>query len=69
MENISLVTWDQVLLLDKHLASEWKQMVDSVNIHEMAHRWRFHFLRSLLPMPKRKQSSHLGLPHVTLPCV
>jgi len=37
MENISLVTWDQVLLLDKHLASEWKQMVDSVNIHEMAH--------------------------------
>jgi aminopeptidase N len=37
MENISLVTWDDVFMLDKNLAAEWGYVVDSVNIHEMAH--------------------------------
>ncbi|MGQ0614835.1 MAG: M1 family aminopeptidase [Planctomycetaceae bacterium] len=37
MENISLVTWDDLFLLDEALASEWVRRVDSVNIHEMAH--------------------------------
>ena len=37
MENISLVTWDEIFLLDKELAEEWGDYVDAVNIHEMAH--------------------------------
>ncbi|KAI8375207.1 peptidase family M1-domain-containing protein [Blakeslea trispora] len=37
MENISLVTWIETLLLDETLALERKQLVDCVNIHEMAH--------------------------------
>jgi hypothetical protein len=40
MENISLVTWDDVFMLDKNLAAEWGYVVDSINIHEMAHRLR-----------------------------
>jgi aminopeptidase N len=38
MENISLVTWDAIYLLDKNLAAEWKYIADFINIHEMAHR-------------------------------
>jgi aminopeptidase N len=37
MENISLVTWDEIFLLDEVLAAEWGDYVDAVNIHEMAH--------------------------------
>ncbi|OBZ84302.1 Glutamyl aminopeptidase [Choanephora cucurbitarum] len=37
MENISLVTWVEVLLLDETLALERKLIVDTVNIHEMGH--------------------------------
>jgi len=37
MENISLVTWDEIFLLDDALQSEIGDLVDSVNIHEMAH--------------------------------
>jgi aminopeptidase N len=37
MENISLVTWDSVFLLDKKLAVEWKWLVDSIVLHECAH--------------------------------
>jgi len=37
MENISLVTWDDVMVLDETLASELQRRIDSVNIHEMAH--------------------------------
>jgi hypothetical protein len=35
-----LVTWDDVFMLDKNLAAEWGYVVDSINIHEMAHRLR-----------------------------
>lgn len=37
MENITLVTWDKAFLLDERLASEWENLVDMINIHEMAH--------------------------------
>ena len=37
MENISLVTWDETLVLDPALHPELGMRVDSVNIHEMAH--------------------------------
>jgi aminopeptidase N len=37
MENISLVTWDSVFLLDKKLAVEWKWLVDSIVLHECSH--------------------------------
>ena len=37
MENISLVTWDDVFVVDEILAEEWGHYVDAVNIHEMAH--------------------------------
>ncbi|MCZ6786304.1 MAG: M1 family metallopeptidase [Planctomycetota bacterium] len=37
MENISLVTWDERLLVDEVLGSEFAYFVDAVNIHEMAH--------------------------------
>lgn len=37
MENISLVSWDDVFVLDETLAREWTWLVDQVNIHEMAH--------------------------------
>lgn len=35
MENISLVTWTDMLLTDETNALERKAMVDSINIHEM----------------------------------
>lgn len=37
MENISLVTWNDKFLLDETWALERKQIMDTVNIHEMAH--------------------------------
>lgn len=38
MENISLVSWDDVFVLDEGLMrEEWGWLVDQVNIHEMAH--------------------------------
>ncbi|MFN3982594.1 MAG: M1 family aminopeptidase [Caldilinea sp.] len=37
MENISLVSWDERLVLDETLAAEWTWLLDAVNIHEMAH--------------------------------
>lgn len=37
MENISLVSWDDVFVLDETLAQEWSWLVDQINIHEMAH--------------------------------
>ncbi|MFO7632214.1 MAG: M1 family aminopeptidase [Caldilinea sp.] len=37
MENISLVSWDERLVLDEVLATEWTWLLDAVNVHEMAH--------------------------------
>ncbi|MCA8912015.1 MAG: M1 family metallopeptidase, partial [Planctomycetes bacterium] len=39
MENISLVSWDDMLVLDETLAKEWTWQVDQINLHEMAHSW------------------------------
>jgi aminopeptidase N len=39
MENISLVSWDDRFLLDAVLESEERELVDSINVHEMAHSW------------------------------
>lgn len=39
MENISLVSWDDIFLLDETLAGEWGRLVDQINVHEMAHSW------------------------------
>lgn len=37
MENISLVSWDDIFVLDETLAKEWTWLVDQINVHEMAH--------------------------------
>lgn len=37
MENISLVSWDEIFVLDAELAKEWTWLVDQINVHEMAH--------------------------------
>ncbi|MCA8939741.1 MAG: hypothetical protein KDB07_08040, partial [Planctomycetes bacterium] len=37
MENISLVSWDDVFVLDEQLAPEWTWLVDQINLHEMSH--------------------------------
>jgi aminopeptidase N len=37
MENISLVSWDDVFVMDETLATEWTWLIDQINIHEMAH--------------------------------
>lgn len=37
MENISLVSWDDIFVMDASLATEWTRLVDQVNVHEMAH--------------------------------
>ncbi len=39
MENISLVSWDDVFVLDEDAARESTALVDLVNVHEMAHSW------------------------------
>ncbi|MCA8944710.1 MAG: hypothetical protein KDB29_00635, partial [Planctomycetes bacterium] len=35
MENISLVSWDDMLVLDETLAKEWTWQLDQINLHEM----------------------------------
>ena len=37
MENISLVSWDDGLVVDEVLAREMGDLVDIINVHEMAH--------------------------------
>jgi aminopeptidase N len=37
MENISLVSWDNLFLLDQNYAREWKVTTDIVVLHECAH--------------------------------
>lgn len=37
MENISLVSWDDVFVADASLFRELGQLIDQINIHEMAH--------------------------------
>ena len=37
MENISLVSWDELFVLDEQAKAEMGWLVDQVNIHEMAH--------------------------------
>ena len=39
MENISLVSWDGVFVMDETLALEWTRLLDEINVHEMAHTW------------------------------
>ena len=39
MENISLVSWDDRFLLDAALETEERQLLDVINLHEMAHTW------------------------------
>lgn len=39
MENISLTTWDDRFVLDEALESEERQLLDVINLHEMAHTW------------------------------
>lgn len=37
MENISLVSWNDLFVMDEALATEWTWLVDLINVHEMAH--------------------------------
>lgn len=39
MENISLVSWDDVFLLDERGHAEFGWVFDLINLHEMAHSW------------------------------
>jgi aminopeptidase N len=39
MENISLVSWDDRFLLDAELEKEERELIDIINVHEMAHTW------------------------------
>jgi aminopeptidase N len=39
MENISLVSWDDRFLLDEKLETEERELIDTINVHEMAHTW------------------------------
>ena len=39
MENISLVTWDDRFVLDAELERDERQLLDVINVHEMAHTW------------------------------
>ena len=39
MENISLVTWDDRFLLDEAMERDERQLLDVINVHEMAHTW------------------------------
>ena len=39
MENISLVSWDDFMVMDEILAKEFTWSVDQINVHEMAHSW------------------------------
>ena len=37
MENLTLVSWDEIYLLDEELARERQWYVDAINLHEMSH--------------------------------
>ncbi|KAI8146509.1 peptidase family M1-domain-containing protein [Fennellomyces sp. T-0311] len=37
MENISLVTWSDICIMDEKLVKERKYVIDTINVHEMAH--------------------------------
>ncbi|MFN8469914.1 MAG: M1 family metallopeptidase [Caldilineaceae bacterium] len=37
MENISLVSWTERMVIDAQLATEWTYLLDAVNVHEMSH--------------------------------
>lgn len=39
MENISLVSWDDLLVLNAEIAPEMTRLLDQINVHEMAHAW------------------------------
>lgn len=39
MENISVVSWDDRFVLDATLETEERELVDVINVHEMAHSW------------------------------
>ena len=39
MENISLVSWDDFWVFDEQMHSEWGELLDQINLHEMAHTW------------------------------
>ncbi|MBX3475364.1 MAG: M1 family metallopeptidase [Planctomycetes bacterium] len=39
MENISLVSWDDMFVLGQDIHKEWGWLVDKINLHEMAHTW------------------------------
>jgi len=39
MENISLVSWDDMFVLNEDVHKEWGWLVDKINLHEMAHTW------------------------------
>lgn len=39
MENISLVSWDDSLVVDERAHAEFGWLVDIINLHEMAHTW------------------------------
>lgn len=39
MENISLVSWDEMWVLDARAHAERGALVDIINLHEMAHTW------------------------------
>jgi aminopeptidase N len=39
MENISLVSWDDMFVADKRLHAELGWRIDLINLHEMAHTW------------------------------
>jgi len=39
MENVSLTSWDDRFVLDEALATEEQQLLDVINLHELAHTW------------------------------
>ena len=39
MENISLVSWDSFWVFDEQMHSEWSELLDQINLHELAHTW------------------------------
>jgi aminopeptidase N len=39
MENISLVSWDSFWVFDEQMHSEWGELLDQINLHELAHTW------------------------------
>ena len=39
MENISLVSWDSFWVFDETMHADWGELLDQINLHEMAHTW------------------------------